>query len=83
MVSFSEHSPRARLTSLVDAVRDGQQVALATDAGTPGVSDPGSALVSACTEAGLSVVPIPGVSGTHWRDLPLRVKLQASLLSHR
>jgi 16S rRNA (cytidine1402-2'-O)-methyltransferase len=40
----------------------GESVALVTDAGTPGISDPGTELVQACTEAGVAVDPIPGVS---------------------
>lgn len=63
MVSVSEHAPRSRISALVESVRDGQSIALTTDAGTPGVSDPGAELVSACRAAQLPVVPIPGVSG--------------------
>jgi 16S rRNA (cytidine1402-2'-O)-methyltransferase len=46
----------------VDAIAAGKAVALVSDAGTPGVSDPGSELVSAVRAAGLAVIPVPGAS---------------------
>ena len=47
---------------VVDAVADGQRVAVVTDAGMPGISDPGSRLVRACLDAGLAVEVVPGPS---------------------
>jgi 16S rRNA (cytidine1402-2'-O)-methyltransferase len=47
---------------VVDAVRDGRRVAYVTDAGTPGISDPGERLVRACLDAGLPVDVVPGPS---------------------
>ena len=52
----------ATCARVVDALAAGESVALVTDAGTPGVSDPGDALVKAAIAAGVRVVPIPGPS---------------------
>lgn len=62
VLSFHAHSPEKRLEVLLEILRDGRDVALVTDAGTPGVSDPGENLVRAVREAGFAVVPIPGPS---------------------
>ena len=61
-VSFHEHNSRSRIPQLLSRLRAGQRVALVTDAGTPGVSDPGVELVKACIDAGVPVDPIPGAS---------------------
>ncbi len=47
---------------VVDEIRDGARVAVVTDAGMPGISDPGGALVRACLDAGLAVEAVPGPS---------------------
>src|SRR5919199_971597 len=59
-VSYHEHNERERAEELARAVEGGQSVALVSDAGTPGVSDPGFRLVRACAERGLRVAPVPG-----------------------
>jgi 16S rRNA (cytidine1402-2'-O)-methyltransferase len=61
-VSFHDHNARARLPQLIARLQRGESVALVTDAGTPGVSDPGPELVWACVAAQVPVDPIPGVS---------------------
>jgi 16S rRNA (cytidine1402-2'-O)-methyltransferase len=58
--SFHAHSPERRLEMFLEILADGRDVALVSDAGTPGVSDPGTDLVRAAREAGHAVVPIPG-----------------------
>ena len=60
-MSYHESSPPGRLEQLVEHLQS-QDLALVTDAGTPAVSDPGSALVRAAVEAGHTVTPVPGVS---------------------
>jgi 16S rRNA (cytidine1402-2'-O)-methyltransferase len=60
--SFFDHNERAKSAALLARLRAGDDVALVSDAGTPGVSDPGYHLVRAARRAGLSVVPIPGPS---------------------
>ncbi len=60
LTSFHAHSPPGRLRELLDRLLAGESIALVTDAGTPGISDPGPQLVNAAREAGVTVVPIPG-----------------------
>lgn len=62
VLSFHAHSNERRLESILEILGDGRDVALVTDAGTPGVSDPGTDLVAAARDAGYAVVPIPGPS---------------------
>jgi 16S rRNA (cytidine1402-2'-O)-methyltransferase len=62
MLSLPAFDERGRLGGIIDRLREGQTVALCSDAGTPGISDPGAALVAAAWEAGATVVPIPGPS---------------------
>ena len=62
MMSFHEHNTRTRLPELIARLRAGQSVAIVTDAGTPGISDPGVELVDSCVAAGIPIDPIPGVS---------------------
>lgn len=62
VLSFHAHSPERRQDLLLQILAEGQDVALVTDAGTPGVSDPGERLVQAVRAAGFGVVPIPGPS---------------------
>ena len=62
LVSFYAANERRRVPELLDHLRDGRDVALVTDAGMPGVSDPGYSLVSACVEEGIPVDVAPGPS---------------------
>lgn len=62
LVSFHEHNVRRQLPYLLARLRSGAQVALVTDAGTPGISDPGTELVEAAWEAGIPVRVVPGPS---------------------
>lgn len=61
-ISYHDHNRHSRLTELIARLQQGQSIALVTDAGMPGISDPGYELVAACVEAGFAVVPIPGAS---------------------
>lgn len=61
-ISFHQHNTRSRMPQLLQRLEAGESVALVTDAGTPGVSDPGVELVQACLDRGLPVDPIPGAS---------------------
>jgi 16S rRNA (cytidine1402-2'-O)-methyltransferase len=60
MISLPAFDERGRAAQVVSRLAAGESVALCTDAGTPGVSDPGEAVVAAAWEAGARVVPIPG-----------------------
>ncbi|MGB3557367.1 MAG: 16S rRNA (cytidine(1402)-2'-O)-methyltransferase [Geitlerinemataceae cyanobacterium] len=61
-ISYYEHNQQQRIPELLEKLQQGKSLALVTDAGMPGISDPGYELVKACWEAGVTVVPIPGVS---------------------
>src|ERR1041384_1650735 len=59
-VSYHEHNERDQAYKLVDLLKSGVYVAIASDAGTPGISDPGFRVVSLAVGENLHVVPIPG-----------------------
>jgi len=61
-ISYHEHNCLSRLDELLNILSQGQDIALVTDAGMPGISDPGYELIKACIEAKIEVVPIPGVT---------------------
>jgi 16S rRNA (cytidine1402-2'-O)-methyltransferase len=60
LVSLYDQTERSRTPSLIRRLREGQDGAYVSDAGTPGISDPGFVLVNGAIEAGIPVVPIPG-----------------------
>ena len=60
--SYFEHNERWKGERILQALRDGRDVALVSDAGTPGISDPGYRLVRDARAEGLPVVPVPGPS---------------------
>ncbi len=63
LVAYHQHSEAGRTENLIRRMaEEGQTIALVTDAGTPGVSDPGVELVRAALAAGVAVIPIPGAS---------------------
>jgi 16S rRNA (cytidine1402-2'-O)-methyltransferase len=61
-VSYHAHNERERAAELVEALKTGARIAVVTDAGTPGISDPGSLLVREAIAAGIQVFPIPGAN---------------------
>jgi 16S rRNA (cytidine1402-2'-O)-methyltransferase len=62
LVAAHQHNEREAAARLVDRLARGERVALVSDAGTPGVSDPGARIVRAVLDAGFRVVPVPGAS---------------------
>jgi 16S rRNA (cytidine1402-2'-O)-methyltransferase len=62
LVSIREHNERVAADKVIAWIAAGEAVAYVSDAGTPAVSDPGARLVAAVRAAGLTVVPVPGVS---------------------
>lgn len=62
VLSVHEHNEGARVARLLHRLEAGDSIAVVTDAGTPGVSDPGSTLVAAVRQAGFRIEPIPGAS---------------------
>ena len=87
LLSLPAFDERGRLGPIVDRLAAGQDLALCTDAGTPGVSDPGQRLVEAAWEAGARVVPLPGPSAAlaalSASGLPGDRFLVAGFLPHR
>jgi 16S rRNA (cytidine1402-2'-O)-methyltransferase len=61
-VALHEHNERAAAAKLIEALRAGKDVALVSDAGTPGLSDPGALLVAQAHHVGIRVSPLPGPS---------------------
>jgi 16S rRNA (cytidine1402-2'-O)-methyltransferase len=62
ILSLHAHNEGARVPDLIDRLRGGASIAVVSDAGTPGISDPGAGLVRAAREAGIRIEPIPGPS---------------------
>ena len=58
--SYFEHNERFKTARILETLRSGRDVALVSDAGTPGISDPGYRLVSEARAEGLPVIPVPG-----------------------
>jgi 16S rRNA (cytidine1402-2'-O)-methyltransferase len=61
-ISCHQHNERQRATELIEALQAGGRVAIVSDAGMPGISDPGSWLVAEAIQAGVAVIPIPGAN---------------------
>jgi 16S rRNA (cytidine1402-2'-O)-methyltransferase len=61
-VSLHEHNEAARVEELAERMASGTKIALITDAGMPGISDPGHRLIKSCIERGLPVTVLPGPS---------------------
>ena len=76
MTSYHEYNKVEKAAYLVDKMRKGLSVALITDAGTPGISDPGEELVRQCAAAGIEVTSLPGpaacVTALSMSGLPTR-----------
>lgn len=62
LIAVHEHNEHQSAHILLERIRAGESIALVTDAGTPGISDPGAIVVDVLREAGVNVVPIPGAS---------------------
>ena len=62
MTSYHEYNKYEKGRKLVEKLQDGMNIALITDAGTPGISDPGEELVKMCYEAGIPVTSLPGAA---------------------
>ena len=60
LIAVHEHNEKRAVSSILALLRDGRSVALACDAGTPAISDPGALLVAAARAAGFPVTPVPG-----------------------
>jgi 16S rRNA (cytidine1402-2'-O)-methyltransferase len=63
-ISYHDHNRFQRLGELLEKLHQGNTIALVTDAGMPGISDPGYELVKACAQENINIIPIPGVSAS-------------------
>ncbi|ELS01243.1 putative S-adenosylmethionine-dependent methyltransferase, YraL family [Xenococcus sp. PCC 7305] len=63
-ISYHEHNSRLRGQELVSKLEQGTNIALVSDAGMPGISDPGAELIASAIAAGILIIPIPGVSAS-------------------
>lgn len=59
-ISYHEHNEGERAAELIERLQRGERIALISDAGTPGISDPGYRVVRAAVERGIAVIPVPG-----------------------
>ena len=59
-ISYHEHNEASRAAELIEKLAAGARIAVVSDAGTPGISDPGFRLVSLAIERGIAIIPIPG-----------------------
>lgn len=62
LISLHQHSEKFKFKKIIEELKEGKNVAYASDAGTPGISDPGNRLVEEALDREISVVPIPGAS---------------------
>ena len=62
LISYFEGNEEKRIPEVIDLLREGKNIALISDAGTPLISDPGYRLVKRCREEGIDVLPVPGPS---------------------
>jgi 16S rRNA (cytidine1402-2'-O)-methyltransferase len=62
LISYHQHSKLDKVGSIIDKLKEGNNIALVTDAGTPGISDPGNILVGEAIKENIAIIPIPGSS---------------------
>ena len=74
LTAVHDHNEVHQIGPLLERMRRGETVAVVTDAGMPGISDPGERLVRVCLDAGLRVELVPGPSATLSALVMLRVK---------
>jgi 16S rRNA (cytidine1402-2'-O)-methyltransferase len=86
-ISYHEHNEQARADELVQRLLAGESIAVVSDAGTPGISDPAYRIVTAAVAHGIAVVPVPGaaalVAGLTASGLPTDSFLFAGFLPHK
>lgn len=62
MISYHEHNESFRSKELIDKLNSGKNIALVSDAGTPGISDPGSVIIKEAIKNNIDIIPLPGAS---------------------
>jgi 16S rRNA (cytidine1402-2'-O)-methyltransferase len=87
LISYHTRNERRRLPELISRLHGGESLAFVSDAGTPGISDPGYLVVRECIREGIPVVPIPGASallaGLTVSGLPMDRFVFEGFLPHR
>ncbi len=59
-ISYHRHNEANKTEILLEKLQEGKEIALVSDAGTPGICDPGEAIIQKCIEKGIEIIPIPG-----------------------
>ncbi|MGV3488426.1 MAG: 16S rRNA (cytidine(1402)-2'-O)-methyltransferase [Tuberibacillus sp.] len=95
LISYHEHNKKTSGPKLISMLKEGQTIAIVTDAGIPGISDPGEDLVADCIKENIPVIPLPGANAAvtalvasglttehffFWGFLPRRTKEKQSTL---
>lgn len=62
LISYHKHNEQGKSEELIDRVRNGENIAVISDAGTPGISDPGGIVLKKCIENGIDVEVLPGAT---------------------
>ena len=60
MISYHRHNEEIRVEGLIKEIKKGKNIAIVSDAGTPGICDPGEIIIKKCIEENIKIVPIPG-----------------------
>jgi 16S rRNA (cytidine1402-2'-O)-methyltransferase len=62
LISYHQHNEKGKSENIIDRLKSGERIALVTDAGTPGISDPGSVIITKCIEEELAFEVLPGAT---------------------
>ena len=62
LISFHQYSGNLKVEKLINILKEGKNIALLSDAGTPGISDPGFKIIKSAIDSDVNIIPIPGVS---------------------
>ena len=60
LISYHRHNEEIKTEKLIEKLKEGQNIALVSDAGTPGICDPGEVVIKKCIEQNIDIIPIPG-----------------------
>lgn len=62
LISYHQHNEQGRSQNIIDQIKEGKNIAIISDAGSPGISDPGSVIVAKCIQQGIEFVVLPGAT---------------------
>ncbi|MBU3113141.1 16S rRNA (cytidine(1402)-2'-O)-methyltransferase [Clostridium lacusfryxellense] len=62
LISYHQHNEQGRSQNIIDQIKEGKNIAIISDAGSPGISDPGSVIVAKCIQQGVEFVVLPGAT---------------------